>query len=372
MGKLGLYIEEVNEKTTQNNQYEVLTSSQGGIVSQEDYFNKQVASTDNTGYKVIRKGQFTYRSMSDTGRFYINRLTNREVGIVSPAYPVFKIASDKIMPEYLSLFFQSEYFQSQISNKASGSTRLALRYSKLENVEIDIPSFEEQDTIVGKIFDINELIRIEEKSLSLLDELTKSRFNELFMHRVLSIVRLVDISIANGEYGAGSASTEYDPNRPRYVRITDINDDGTLNDDFVSSKVLSDDNEYRLSYGDFLFARMGATVGKTYAFYSGNQIYAGYLIRYKLDLNKINPRYLYWYTKQNEYWDWVKLKQSGAAQPGINAKKYDSLEIPLAPIKEQDEFASFVEQIDKLKFNVQQRIEKYKELLNKKMSEYFN
>lgn len=171
------------------------------------------------------------------------------------------------------------------------------------------------------------------------------------MHRVLPKVRLIDVSIAKGEYGACSASIEYDPNRPRYVRITDINDDGTLNVDFVSSKVLTDDNEYKLSYGDFLFARMGATVGKTYAFYSGNQIYAGYLIRYKLNLNKINPRYLYWYTKQNEYWDWVKLKQSGAAQPGINAKKYDSLEIPLASIKEQNEFASFVNQIDKLKFN---------------------
>lgn len=171
------------------------------------------------------------------------------------------------------------------------------------------------------------------------------------MHHVLSKVRLIDVSIAKGEYGACSASIEYDPNRPRYVRITDINDDGTLNVDFVSSKVLTDDNEYKLSYGDFLFARMGATVGKTYAFYSGNQIYAGYLIRYKLDLNRINPRYLYWYTKQNEYWSWVKLKQSGAAQPGINAKKYDSLEIPLASIEEQNEFASFVEQIDKLKFN---------------------
>lgn len=192
------------------------------------------------------------------------------------------------------------------------------------------------------------------------------------MHRSLQKNRLVDVSLSSGEYGACSASVEYDVNRPRYVRITDINDDGTLNDDLVSSKVLSDDNEYRLSYGDFLFARMGATVGKTYAFYSGNQIYAGYLIKYKLDLSKINPRYLYWYTKQNEYWDWVKIKQSGAAQPGINAKKYDLLEIPLAPIKEQDEFAAFVKQVDKLKFNVQQRIEKYKELLDKKMSEYFN
>ena len=194
----------------------------------------------------------------------------------------------------------------------------------------------------------------------------------MFLSRKLPRERLDSLSKSKGEYGAGSASIEYDCNRPRYIRITDINDDGTLNDDYVSSVNHSDDIEYKLVYGDFLFARMGATVGKTYAFSHGNQIFAGYLIRYELNISKLNPQYLFWYTKQEEYQSWVKLKQSGAAQPGINAKKYDSLEIPLAPIDEQNGFASFVEQVDKLKFNVQQRIEKYKELLNKKMSEYFN
>lgn len=221
----------------------------------------------------------------------------------------------------------------------------------IENIDYRHNQKFSEDYICQTLGKIEELINKEMSVLTFLDELTKSRFNELFMHRSLQKNRLVDVSLSSGEYGACSASVEYDVNRPRYVRITDINDDGTLNDDLVSSKVLSDDNEYRLSYGDFLFARMGATVGKTYAFYSGNQIYAGYLIKYKLDLSKINPRYLYWYTKQNEYWDWVKIKQSGAAQPGINAKKYDLLEIPLAPIKEQDEFAAFVKQVDKLKFN---------------------
>ena len=99
---------------------------------------------------------------------------------------------------------------------------------------------------------------------------------------------------------------------------------------------------------------MGATVGKTYACIEGNQIYAGYLIRYKLNLDLINPRYLYWYTKLDEYLNWVKLNQSGAAQPGINAKKYGSLMIPVPPIQDQNEFAAFVEHTDKLKFVVKE------------------
>lgn len=173
------------------------------------------------------------------------------------------------------------------------------------------------------------------------------------MGKVYPTKTVDEVSIGKGEYGAQSASIGYDPTRPRYVRITDINDDGTLNDDVVASINPSDDEQYKLEYGDFMFARMGATVGKTYAFIEGNQIFAGYLIRYRLNPELINPRYLFWYTRLDEYWNWVKLNQSGAAQPGINAKKYGSLQIPLPPIEEQNTFAAFVEQTDKSKFTVQ-------------------
>ena len=161
---------------------------------------------------------------------------------------------------------------------------------------------------------------------------------------------LKNLSISKGEYGASSSSMSYVESRPRYVRITDIKDDSTLNDDFVCSANEQDDIDYKLTYGDFMFARMGATVGKTYAYFGGNQIYAGYLIRYKLDTIKINPKYLIFYTKLDEYWLWIKNNQSGSAQPGISAKKYDLLEIPVPPICLQNEFAEFVELIDKSKF----------------------
>lgn len=180
MAKLGTFIKEISEKTTENNQYEVLTSSQNGIVSQEEYFNKQIASVDNVGYKIIKKGQFTYRSMSDTGRFYINRLINKEIGIVSPAYPVFELVGNELDPEYLELFFQSEAFQRQISDKSSGSTRLALRFSKLENVEIEIPSIETQKEIINSVIALKEANDVESKNLFLCDELIKSRFIEMF------------------------------------------------------------------------------------------------------------------------------------------------------------------------------------------------
>ena len=172
----------------------------------------------------------------------------------------------------------------------------------------------------------------------------------MFKNKKFSIINLKDLIISKAEYGAGSASAPYVKGRPRYIRITDINDDGTLNNDFVCSINEQDDINYKLFYGDFMFARMGATVGKTYAYSNGNQIYAGYLIRYKLNLNIINPKYLFFYTKTDEYLLWVKNNQSGAAQPGINAKKYDLLKVPVPPIELQNQFAEFVKLIDKSKF----------------------
>ena len=182
---------------------------------------------------------------------------------------------------------------------------------------------------------------------------------------------LDNLSYGKGEYGAQSASVEYNSSRPRYVRITDIKEDGSLNDDVVCSANVEDDELYKLEYGDFCFARMGATVGKTYAYRGGNQIFAGYLIRYKLNLNRIIPEYLYEFTRLHEYRNWVSLNQSGAAQPGINAKKYGSLMIPVAPLEEQRVFATFVEQVNKSKVEVKRALDEAQLLFDSLMQKYF-
>ena len=237
----------------------------------------------------------------------------------------------------------------ELNSKGIGSTFKAINKKTLEETLIPKVDFAEQKHISEMLERVFSIITHRRHQLHQLDELIKARFVEMFVGKEYPLLALDDLSLGKGEYGAQSASTEYVPGRPRYVRITDINDDGTLNDDVVSSANTEDDEQYKLSYGDFMFARMGATVGKTYAYKTGNQIFAGYLIRYRLNLEKIMPEYLYAYTRLDEYKNWVLLNQSGAAQPGINAKKYGSLQIPVAPLEEQKAFEDFVKQIDKSK-----------------------
>lgn len=258
----------------------------------------------------------------------------------------------------------------QFENKTTGLHNLKTDdyVKRFAIVEKDIGT---QRTICFQLDKVRQIISLRHSELSAFDNLIKARFVEMFVSKKYPVIELEKISLGKGEYGAQSASIEYDARRPRYVRITDINDDGTLNDDVVCSANISDDLQYKLEYGDFCFARMGATVGKTYSFKEGNQIFAGYLIRYKLNLDLIKPEYLYAYTTLDEYKAWVLLNQSGAAQPGINARKYGSLQIPLAPIKEQIAFVEFCKQIDKSKFVVQQALDKAKLLFDSLMQKYF-
>ena len=275
--------------------------------------------------------------------------------------------SEKLNPKYLYYFCEKFDFEKLNTTVTIPS----LTKSNLLNVEIPLPNLEKQKQIVELLDKVTSLISLRKQQLAKLDELVKARFVEMFLLHDYPTKTLDELSIGKGEYGAQSASTEYDSTRPRYVRITDVNEDGTLNDDKVSSENITDDEQYRLSYGDFMFARMGATVGKTYAFLSGNQIFAGYLIRYKLNLSLANPRYLFWYTKLDDYQKWVRLNQSGAAQPGINAKKYGSLKIPVPPIALQNQFAAFVERVDQQKQTVQQSLEKLELMKKALMQEYF-
>ena len=264
-----------------------------------------------------------------------------------------------------------KYLYYALRNARIPDTGYNRHFKWLKEINLEYKDAESQKNIVKTLDTVTNIIELYKVELSKLDNLIRARFVEMFVSKNYPREELDNLSYGKGEYGAQSASVEYNSSRPRYVRITDIKEDGSLNDDVVCSANVEDDELYKLEYGDFCFARMGATVGKTYAYRGGNQIFAGYLIRYKLNLNRIIPEYLYEFTRLHEYRNWVSLNQSGAAQPGINAKKYGSLRIPVAPLEEQRVFAKFVGQVDKSKFEVQKALDKAQLLFDSLMQKYF-
>ena len=178
--KLGDILKEYIEKTTINNQYPILSSTNKGIVLQNDYFNKQTASTNNIGYKIVPKDYFTYRSMSDTGEFTINIQQILEKGIVSPAYPVFNTDSENKLFIYYSLNY-NEFIKEQILTLKEGGTRYALSYKKLEKLSILLPILEEQQKIADFLSSIDSKIESIGKELEGLKEFKKGLLQQMLV-----------------------------------------------------------------------------------------------------------------------------------------------------------------------------------------------
>ena len=211
--------------------------------------------------------------------------------------------------------------------------------------------------------------------LQKLDKLVKARFVEMFGDvadnpRGYEKAHLKDVAKGRLSYGANCSAIEYDGNT-RYLRITDITDGGSLTGDAKSPSEINE--KYLLFDGDILFARSGATVGKTYRYNKedGRAIYAGYLIRLTPDTNRVLPDYIFWYTKTDYYTSFVANTQRAVAQPNINAQEYGSLDILVPPMEEQREFASFVAQVDKSGAAVRKALEEAQLLFDSLMQKYF-
>ena len=151
-----------------------------------------------------------------------------------------------------------------------------------------------------------------------------------------------------GSYGIAASAVGFDVNKYTYLRITDINDDGTINKDGLKSVDDVNASNYLLKPNDIVFARTGASVGRSY-FYDGKDgefVYAGFLIKYSIDPNKVNPKILKYYTHSQSYYDWIVSVDNGATRGNINAQTYASMPIMLPERKRQDEIVSILSSLD--------------------------
>ena len=154
--------------------------------------------------------------------------------------------------------------------------------------------------------------------------------------------KLGDLTLdGKGHYGIAAPAVDYDSSKYTYLRITDINDDGTLNKQGLKSIDDANAGRYLLKPNDIVFARTGASVGRSY-FYDGSDgdlVYAGFLIKFSLDPNKVNPYMLKSYTHSQDYYDWIKSVDNGATRGNINALTFASMPIVLPSRYEQDKIA---------------------------------
>lgn len=246
----------------------------------------------------------------------------------------------------------------------------------LLKIEMPLPPKPTQLAIVAELDKINELIQLKKQQLKDYDQLAQSIFYEMFGDPVENekgweVKKLGEIALEKMSYGSGASAVPYNQ-KIRYIRITDIDELGCLKKDIVSPNICED--KYLLSDGDILFARSGATVGKTFLFKStyGSCIYAGYLIRLRPNTQIVIPEYVYHYTKTHYYRSFIESNQRVVAQPNINAQQYSSLKLPLPPLPLQQQFAARIEAIERQKQQVSETIKDLETLLASRMQYWFD
>ena len=180
-------------------------------------------------------------------------------------------------------------------------------------------------------------------------------------------------NILEFEYGMNAAGKEFDGEN-KYIRITDIEESSRK---FLQTKLVSPEGKvtekYRVKFGDILFARTGASTGKTYKYIDndGKIYFAGFLIRGRVD-KKTSVDFIFYLTLNYKYKSWINVMSMRSGQPGINAKEYGSYEFRIPKIEEQQKIGDFFTLLDKRIEQQEQKIALLKDYKKAMMQKIFS
>lgn len=250
--------------------------------------------------------------------------------------------------------------------------------SKFSEFEIYKPSQEEQQKIGSFFKQLDDTIALHQRKLDLLKEQKKGFLQKMFPKdgQLVPEVRFAGFTddweqrklgelASNFEYGLNASAKEFDGIH-KYIRITDIDDSSRkFNSDSITSPDidLSSADNYKLKNGDLLFARTGASVGKSYLYTESDGLvyYAGFLIRARLK-SEFDSNFVFQNTLTNDYNNFIKVTSQRSGQPGVNAQEYASFNIKTPCYDEQQKIGLFFKQLDDLITLHQRKVDFLKEL----------
>lgn len=335
-------ISDVLSEQAGDREFETLSISAGvGFVNQAEKFGKELSGKQYTKYTVLRRGDFAYNKGNSKrypqGCTYM--LREREEAAVPNVFECFRITQGR--PEYYEQLFINGFMNKQLTRKINHGVRddglLNLTDDDFYSTVLPVPSLVEQQKIAEILATCDRVIELKQQ---LLEE--KRRQKKWLMQKLLdpnsgtrvpgfeqsewNEVSLLDCCIKKGEYGLNAPACEYSPELPQYIRITDIDDNGKYMKDNPVSVNDSDAEDYYLHEGDLLFVRTGGTTGKVYRYEDGDGllVYAGFLIRFSVDLKDYDDSFIYSQFSTMGYTNWVKVMSMRSGQPGINAEEYGS------------------------------------------------
>ena len=266
---------------------------------------------------------------------------------------------------YKFLFQNLEERYNELREVSSGDgTRGGLNKQIISDLEVLAPEIQEQIKIGDFLCGIDTLITLHQRKYDKLTKVKKAMLEKMFPENgspypeirfkgftdAWEQRKLGEIS-ESFEYGLNAAATEYD-GKHKYIRITDI-DDSThlfLQDDLTSPDIdFSTADDYLLQEGDVLFARTGASVGKTYIYRrsDGDLYFAGFLIRAKIK-SDYDADFVFQNTLTDSYDSYIRITSQRSGQPGVNAQEYANFALSVPSLAEQKKIGAYFSHLDSL------------------------
>jgi type I restriction enzyme S subunit len=316
-------------------------------ISPKDMWVDQItASTDMISEEAVRSSATTLipagavlcvvRSGILARKFPV-AITRREVAINQDLKAI--VPSKSLISEYLFYFLKASETE-VLASVTTGATVHRLSTDLLRSMAMPVPPLDEQRRIVAvldKAFaGIATATANAQKNLTSARALFEAALGSAFDEcaEISEIRRISDI--AKVSYGY-TEKASFERIGPHFLRITDIQDGGVDWKAVPFCKVDAKDfSKYSLTSGDIVFARTGATTGKSYLINNPPKaVCASYLIRLRVTLSNFDSEYVQFFFQTPAYWESVKAGISGSAPGGFNASKLSELEIPFPPIAMQ-------------------------------------
>jgi type I restriction-modification system DNA methylase subunit/restriction endonuclease S subunit len=310
--------------------YKVLgVSNETGVFLNEKLHSEETSQS----YYIVAKNEFCYNPYRiNVGSIGLN-LFDYNNQIISGAYVVFGCNEDELNPRYLEALVNSKCFQDYVNEKASGGVRMNFKYEDMCAWEIPLPSIEDQAAIVAQIEKQKAIIEgtnkvLENWEIDFISYFRKYKFSQ----RPLSEL------IIDSLYGS-SVKADYQEEGYNVLRIGNIGFCGFKLDD-IKKSFLSDKefNKYKLSKGDFLIVRSNGNpslVGKCAVWNSDAPfVYASYLIRFKFNLEEIEPKYVMYFLMSPIGRALLNPKAGGGTY-NISSTEFQKIQIPYPEITVQ-------------------------------------
>ena len=370
--KLGEMVERVS--TTGTSSKELPSVEYEDVVSEQGLLNKNIyqKETIKTGVRFSSE-DVLYGKL----RPYLHNWLNPDFqGVAVGDWWVLKPIN--LAKNFLYMLIQSPQFD-DMANQSSGTKMPRADWKLMSNTEFCVPTDLEEQQEIGIYFrHLDHIITLHQRKCDETKELKKYMLQKMFPQngkknpeiRFTGFTddweqrKLGELS-SSFEYGLNAAAKEYD-GKNKYIRITDIDDSSH---EFLTDEVTSPDTDlsiadnYRLSDGDILFARTGASVGKTYIYKDSDGLvyYAGFLIRARIK-REYNPEFIFQNTLTADYKKYIAVTSQRSGQPGVNAQEYSEYKIMIPSKAEQDKISTYLRGLDHLITLHQRKCDELKEV----------